>query len=240
MDRTCLSYWYPRIEQAGLPVPRTEIVRCPNDLTPLLDGKTPEGWDKFLAELETARAKIGGDVCFLRTGQTSAKHDWKRTCLVPKDAKLSHHVGAIVEFSACADFFGLATDVWAVREMLPTMPVTVCPYYADMPVCREFRFFAASTEDGGGVVRCCHPYWPRKSLEQGKVDIDDDVYEQLCRMPDGVRESLYRMARVAAQACGGEWSVDILETKNGWYLTDMAEAGISWHWPECPNARKGV
>lgn len=26
-QRTCLSYWFPKIRQAGLPVPRTNILR---------------------------------------------------------------------------------------------------------------------------------------------------------------------------------------------------------------------
>jgi hypothetical protein len=31
--------------------------------------------------------------------------------------------------------------------------------------------------------------------------------------------------------------VDILETKRGWFVTDMAEAGKSWHWPGCKNEK---
>jgi hypothetical protein len=41
-------------------------------------------------------------------------------------------------------------------------------------------------------------------------------------------------AKAAGCAVGGAWSVDILETKRGWFVTDMAEAEKSFHWPECP------
>ncbi len=30
-DRTALSYWFPLIEAAGIPVPRTRIVRMPKE-----------------------------------------------------------------------------------------------------------------------------------------------------------------------------------------------------------------
>lgn len=34
----------------------------------------------------------------------------------------------------------------------------------------------------------------------------------------------------------GAWSLDWAKTKNGdWYAIDMALAGSSYHWQECPN-----
>ena len=39
---------------------------------------------------------------------------------------------------------------------------------------------------------------------------------------------------------GGHWSVDILETERGWYVTDMALAPRSWHWPHCKALDKWV
>jgi hypothetical protein len=30
-DRTALSYWFPKIQAAGIPVPRTTIVRMPKE-----------------------------------------------------------------------------------------------------------------------------------------------------------------------------------------------------------------
>ncbi len=42
------------------------------------------------------------------------------------------------------------------------------------------------------------------------------------------------LASRAGAAIGGAWSVDILETTRGWFVTDMAEAHKSYHWPTCP------
>ena len=41
-DRNCLSYWFPKLQTVGVPVPRTEIVQTKSDLTPLLDGSERE------------------------------------------------------------------------------------------------------------------------------------------------------------------------------------------------------
>jgi len=39
---------------------------------------------------------------------------------------------------------------------------------------------------------------------------------------------LHELASQAGKACGGQWSVDLLETDRGWYITDMAEAVKSY------------
>ena len=48
--------------------------------------------------------------------------------------------------------------------------------------------------------------------------------------------TLVQLATKAGRALGGSWSVDILETARGWFITDMAEADRSFHLPDCPNA----
>lgn len=92
-----------------------------------------------------------------------------------------------------------------------------------MPACREFRFFVNDAE-----IECWHPYWPEEALEQGGAG---ECYEALCEVED--QGPLRKLARAAGFAVGGRWSVDILETERGWYVTDMAEADRSYHWEGC-------
>lgn len=224
MDKNCLSYWWPLIAP-HVPTPRTEIVRSGN-LFALLDNEIPDGWCEFLAALNTARGKIGGD-CFLRTGQGSGKHNWSKTCFLPETANVEDHVAALIEWSEMVDFMGLPSDVWCVREMLPTSPIGSCPQYGGMPVCREFRFFVE-----GGNVKCFHPYWPLEALKEGgfDTDVEEGWYEEFCLLGDSTPE---RLAKSVSSVVSGAWSVDILETKRGWCVTDMAEAARSFHWPAC-------
>jgi hypothetical protein len=238
--RNNLAFWFPRLLAAGLPVPRTEIVRMPDDVAEaswaILDGEELNAW--IYDHLMPAVERIGLPA-FLRTGHTAAKHEWSRTCALTDLERLRHHVGALIEYSACAGIFGLPWDAWAVREMLPTVPLATLPNYGDMPLCREWRCFVR-----GGDLVCRHPYWPAGPIAAG-ISVEDAPWledapraaERLAAelaTEDGIGE-VEALARRAGAAVGGEWSVDVLATERGWYVTDMAVARESWHWPGCPN-----
>lgn len=228
-DKTALSWWFPKIEAAGLPVPRTTLLTIPDDaaksIWEVFDGKPAGGAGRPFFDAIRAAAESFGYPCFLRTDYTSGKHSWEDTCLLASTADIPRHVYAIAEFSECADMIGLPWSVWAVRELLPTRPLGVCRDYGNMPICREFRFFVDD-----GAVRCWHPYWPLDSLEAGGAPSTLD-YESLCRVDD--ESHLVAIAEAACRAVGGSWSVDILDTARGWFVTDMAEANRSFHWPDC-------
>jgi hypothetical protein len=228
-DRTCLSWWYPKIE--GLvPTPRTEIVRAGISLTDLIDGKEPKGFDEFCGRLAEAGSRIQAHnptgYLFLRTGHTSGKHNWDYCCRVGLGDSYQSHVASLVEFSAMAGFFGLPTEVWAVREMLPVNLAFRCQDYGNMPVVPERRYFI----DGGKLLYSI-PYWPEDALRQGSPD-DTNWRDKLPVVQQEFSESAADMARKCGEACGGKWSVDVLLTRDGYYVTDMAEAEKSWGWVE--------
>lgn len=234
MNLNCLSYWFPRLQAAGLPVPRTEVVHASPDAIAALyrpfDGQAiGPGAKDFLAELRAAVESIGVP-CFLRTGQGSGKHQWDDCCNLTSVAALEHHVLSLIQWSDFVDMIGLPVDVWAVREFLPTMPVMVADRYGNMPVCREFRFFV-----DGAKVLCRHPYWSKDSLEQGLSELPTDFAERYERLCHDVIElaTIHDLASRAGAALGGYWSVDILETERGWFVTDAAEGQRSFHWEGC-------
>jgi hypothetical protein len=244
IDRNCLSYWFPRLQAAGVPVPRTEIVRTTCDLTLLLDGQVPEGWGAFLADLAVAIGRLTDNASptpslFLRTGQGSGKHDWKRTCyldLAARDA-IAAHVAALVEWSHLVDFFGLAHDVWCIREMLPVQPVVVLPRYGDMPLVKEVRCFVR-----GGRVVCSHSYWPLGAIRDGLDPAEAHLAATYAGLLDCDPTDYYAWSELAQKvattfADDGAWSVDLLSTRRGWVVTDMAEAHRSYHAPECAHAK---
>ena len=228
-DKNCLSYWFPKIEAASLPVPKTIVVRTDLPLSSILDGDAVDGWDAFIDELRAAAERIGYPI-FLRTGHGSGKHEWRRTCHVPDAEAMPHRVARLVEWSEMAGVLGLPTNVWAVREMLPTMPQFTA--FLGMPICREFRLFVRDAE-----VLCCHPYWTKKSLEEGmrkRPAVWDQGYECLCYLQVSDEALMVDLASRAGAAVDRQyWSVDVLETARGWYVTDMALAENSFHWPGC-------
>lgn len=226
-DITCLSYWFPLIQAAGLPVPRTEIVETDCELLRLVDGVNPDGYREFLKMLELAAMRIGYP-CFLRTGQTSNKHQWQDSCHLLQERDLGRHVFNLVEFSAICDFMGLPSNVWVVREMISTTPAFHA--FRGMPIVREFRVF---TKDYNPI--CLHPYWPSRAIRQPSVSDWLGRLAVMSELDEWTAGALRVMAVEAATATGhGDWSVDFLEDNDGnWWLTDMAEADRSWHWPGC-------
>lgn len=235
-DKNCLTYWFPKIREAGLPVPLTHMASMPEDaamdLWTKFDNKPCNGrFDAWVEMLKPAAETIGFPL-FLRSGHTSGKHEWKNTCFVPSVEQLGPHIAQICYFSECMSMGGeLSWSKWALREFLPTEPVGICPGYDDMPICKEFRFFV-----DGGQVKCFHPYWPVLSLVRGGAAISIEAYADLCEIDDDYDE-LIDLAEKAGRAVGGAWSIDFLHTKRGWILTDMALAQQSWHWEGCAYVR---
>lgn len=237
-DRNCMTFWFPRIEAAGLPVPKTRLLTMPEaaqvDAWTRIDNPRempePVAWNAFVEGAKHAADEIGFPL-FLRSGHTSGKHEWDRTCNVRDRDKLGAHIFGIIYFSELCGMFGeLPWRTWALREMLPTKPVGRCTGYDNMPICREFRFFV---EDG--EVKCWHPYWPPVPLLDGRPEFTDWFRYADFADPGDDLPALKDIASRAGAACGGAWSVDLLETERGWYLTDMAEARSSFHWEGCPS-----
>lgn len=263
LKRACISHWFPKLLAAGLPVPRTAIVTGIDLFKGMREAAsthvaTAEHADEIFGRNEVELADMLLPLCaqvaandtdpvFLRSGQTSGKHSWMDTCFVTDRSMLAHHIHAIWEYSEMADFLGLPTDVWAVREYLPGKAIITA--FNDMPIRREFRCFAQ-----GGDVRCVHPYWPVDSIEfYGKDKVarlakkNDPAWRLLVdaaskfNAATNERDVVESMAAQASRALDNdiEWSIDILETDRGWYVTDCAPGEASFHWKDCPRAPKG-
>src|SRR3972149_1322162 len=222
---TCLSYWYPRLETAGLPVPRTTILHAP-DLISLLDGETPAGWHDFLQQVKDACLKHELP-CFLRTGYGSGKHYWDKTCFVADVEKVDSHIYELVEWSEIADFAGLPHDIFAIRTLIPTRPVFKA--FHGFPVTREFRVFIRDE-----VIEHTQPYWPPAAIEDHNPDKENwrELLYWISKLADHEKQELHWFAIRACRAVGGGyWSVDLLEDKDGdWWITDLAIGKRSFKW----------
>jgi len=236
-EPTCLSNWFPKVEAAGLPVPKTIIVRAVEeeikDFYNVFDGKPlgPTAFD-LVARVKAAADEIGYP-CFLRTGLTSGKHNWENACYLKSSDDIPRLLIGLMEFSSIHD---LGCNIYAVRKFLSTSPVAVLPAYSNMPLCREFRCFAEK-----GEVKCIHPYWPLGAVIDGfkyaNVEYNEDylknLVEELNTLHDDEKEIITDLAARTSLCVDGEWSIDILQCKNGWYVTDMAVGALSFHWEEC-------
>ncbi len=230
-DRNNLAYWFPRLQLADVPVPKTVIVPTDLPLLNLLDGEPVEGFADLLAELDEAALSVGGYPAFLRTGHSSHKHDWTRTCYLKEAGLLDRHVALMVDWSGAED---LPWWTWVVREYLPLRaPFTA---FRGMPVAREFRCFIA-----GGLPQCRHFYWPVKAIAESAYQPSRMDWQALLRrmrhLTPGESHQLDMLASAVADVFRDNWSVDIAQREDGsWVVIDMAEAERSWHPANCPHA----
>ena len=220
-----ISFWLPILERIGMRTPETKIFFTSKKVGNIIDGvETPE-FVQLVKDIERARDEFGGEA-FLRTGQTSNKHEWSETCHLTKDSNVANHVAALIEFSMLAD---LPYTTFAVRKMIPTNPITTA--FKNMPIAREVRIFAER-----GQVACMHPYWPDEAFVC-QENVTREQLDELQVMPDTTE--LKQMAQYVSNNFNGAWSIDFLQdTKGDWWLTDMAIAMASYHWPSCENKNK--
>jgi len=228
--KCCLSYWYPKILKNKVRTPKTKIIRLNYkesfDLFKILDGERCDLATRLFADIFREACAMRKTAYFLRTGQTSGKHNWNHTCnLGPWSAALiKKHVCMLLDFSGCVD---LPVDVWVLREMLPTKPIFRA--FDGMPIVQERRYFVRD-----GKVEEHFPYWPQHSIEghvdeethpdwRGLLSEDNKQNAEQIKLLTGLSEN-------AMQGIEGYWSIDWLRTTDGWYCTDMALGDASYHY----------
>ena len=229
IDRNALSYWFPKLQSTGVSVPRTKIIKTDVDFWPVLDGQPAKGADEFLAHLHKEVCDFGLPL-FLRTGHTSAKHSWKNSCYIISTVDLGKNVFGLIEYSAMVMLGScLPWDEWVLREFLD-LDTRFTAFWGDMPINNERRYFIE-----GGEIICRHPYWPPIAFDGVKTSTDE-WQEILEEMNSEEAPELEELTMRVTSVFKGAWSLDWAKTKNGdWYAIDMALAGDSYHWQECPN-----
>ena len=234
-NKNRLSWWFPRISHY-IPAPKTVIIPYTgDDLLNILDGKTPIDFASLCTRITNAGNKLGWPI-FLRTDYLSGKHNWEDTCHVPNSECVAKRVTHLVEESAIADIMGFPTDCWIARELIPTQ-AAFRAFRGDMPIVKERRYFVQDAQ-----VMCHHPYWPMEAFLLGDLACEVPNWKELLaemNVEDVVEVGLLsELSSKVGAALGGAWSIDWLwsQERNKWFLTDMADAAQSYHWPGCSHA----
>ena len=230
VDRTCLSWWFPKLVEAELPVPITRFIAFGTTKevqATVVDGEHSELLCGIAGVLESLVDASGiGYPYFLRTGHFSGKHQWEKCCFVDRDSRLIDNIRNLANFEALAGVScANPSSVWVVREMLPTKPIITCTNYGNFPVAREIRVFV----DGPDIAYLV-PYWPEGAIEEG-VPAESNWRGRMADLmlfSDDDLNKVLELASKAGAAVGGRWSVDILDTERGWFITDMAVAEMSY------------
>lgn len=262
-DQNCISYWHPRVLASGVETPKTRIVALSEDghvlktLRRVLEREDIElddsahmagaichlpGWE----EIVTAAAGIGYP-CFARTGHTSGKHDWNKTCYVHSPDDLAWHVFALAWTAVYkCGFVGLPFNVFAFRKLLPTSPVFHA-FAGRMPICEEYRVFI-----GPEGVEHVQPYWPPGVFARDIIwdasflAVLSITREWKRRVSIGEKPShIDKLWTLASQAysqfrdTGQSWAFDFISLGGSFVLIDACLAQDAYRWdPEQPGIRE--
>lgn len=243
-EKTRMLYWWPKIKDLDIPMPRTIIV--PLEKTTINEEEIQDIIYIHFEEIMKAIRKIGFPV-FIRTDILSGKYSFEKSCYLPKEENVKKHLWEIIFAGLEADIIGHISKAIIVREYIE--PIWKFKAFQGLPIGKERRYFINS-----GKVQCHHAYWIEdaikfwqridkidfknlKSLKDIKPQEPKNWKEELKILNRETKEEVKLIMsytkKVIDAGFTGYWSIDFMYGKDGnWYLIDMAEGDVSWH-PEC-------
>ncbi len=240
-DENSMCYWWPKIKDLGIPVPRTIEVKTSLNwpfqaLLEMEKDKAEPSTQKEFRRLANALIEAATTInkdgpVFLRTDALSGKHAWKHSCFVSNGIHIMNNLYRLLEEQELMTMGFIPVKSFFVREYIP-MYSYFTAFHGEMPINKERRYFIRN-----GKVECHHPYWPEASIH-GR-DLPDNWKKCLMALNHESKREIKFLTSLA-ETVGKDfpewWSVDFSQAEAGpWYLIDMARGEDSFHWIGCPN-----
>lgn len=237
-----ISYWYPKIKDCGINVPKTLIFDVPENIVEcfFMEGNQQKNMDDVYEWVKTTimptlnSSEIGG-LIFMKNGAFSNKFDFDSCSIRANALEITRN---LIEINYTSLMFetGGNTEV-AIRERIPFREDETPCIYHGMPLRNEYRvFYDFDNHKALYVVN----YWDwdycHEAISRNATDkfIYEAVYPQLnqhyvdnceCVM-NGVAEHMKDITGLS-----GIWSIDILEDEHQcFWLIDMALGHRSAYW----------
>lgn len=252
-DQNNLSFWLPKVEKCGLRIPKTAIVRVPENIAELFFmEKTGMTQTEIINEIHkwvtdsfmpTAKAKIGDGLWFIKNGTFSNKFDFSK-CF-QQSANPMKMTDGIIDINYTALMFGAdgITEMVAREYIQP--PEDVPCIYHGMPMRTEVRVFYDFTNHH--VIYAVN-YWDeshcREAISRDATDkiVYDAYYPVIEARYNAIKNFIINIVELAMKditGLTGVWSIDVLDNNpvdseplnplNIW-LTDMAMGQNSAYW----------
>lgn len=255
MNPNAIGYWLPALAAAVagqdfFRIPETTVVRVPMTLLQLtrlqyesLTSATFDVVNRFCFDV------FGLDEdreYFVKTGTYSSKFDFRNAHVHgPKEVRELGQYLLFIQYQAqqmagplsTPSIYGASTtNEWAVREYIPGPEDCPC-IYKGMPLRTEYRVFVDFDTD---EILGMSPYWRPDVMKKrfARSDAPDDVHDyityaaaepELMARYEANRDLVE--ARVKALLpdveLPGQWSVDVMQDGDGFWLIDMAQAATS-------------
>ena len=255
-NQNAMSHWLPQLTDANnkhhfFKIPETKIIKVPLPILQLtrldysnLTPTTLKIVNDFC--LKAFELDVTKDY-FIKTGTYSSKFDFRNAIVSgEKEVRelgeylLYNHFAANQMASPLASptIPGVSTtNEWVVREAIPDKENNPC-IYKGMPLHTEYRFFIdCDTKEILGVS----PYWRSDVMKQNFLENQDDPSKKHdCVIYSMHEETLYKryhdnLDRVTKHVqtllndlnLKGQWSLDVMQNGDDFWLIDMALANQS-------------
>jgi len=245
------SFWFPKVENCGIRVPKSVVVPVPVEVIHAFymdkqdeDRATVEKFVKTEVLPKIAEFDINKPY-FIKNGTFSNKFDANSSCLPSPSQNLTEAIIMVNYNSLCVEANGEQELV--IRERIGyDSRITPC-IYNGLPFRPEFRVFYDFDDQ---KVLFSVNYWDYDYIRRNPVDrlydmtdkiIFDHETEKITQTFDENKdkvEQLVNDAMADVDELEGTWSVDLLlDEKGTFWLIDMAVAEQSAYW-EWRNGKK--
>lgn len=239
--------------QGFFKIPKTTIIKVPLTMLQLTRCEYMQLTPTTLAIVDQFCQKVfdlkEGEEYFIKTGTYSSKYDFRNAHVKgPKEVRELGEYLLFIHFQALQmasplsqpTIYGVSTtNEWVVREFIQDKENNPC-IYNGMPLHTEYRVFVDfDTKEVLGV----NPYWDPKVMKdrfskgadaaQNKMKHDYVVYAMhedtlMGRYNENVKMVIDKVEHLIHDIdLPGQWSIDIMQNGDDFYLIDMASAADS-------------
>lgn len=266
MNRNTMSHWLPALslaveKQDFFKIPQTTVVKVPLPILQLTRLEYSSLTRTTLDIVDQWAQKVFGlnpeKKYFIKTGTYSSKYDF-RNCAVT-DPKEVMEIGEYLLFihfqanmmagplnSPC--IYGVSTtNEWVVREYIEDKENNPCIYHG-LPLHTEYRVFVDADID---EVLAIAPYWDpetmKKRFEKGEnaQEIHDYIiylgHERFLmeRYEKNKGKVVEHIRKMLPDLClEGQWSIDVMQNGNDFWIIDMAVAENSAFYDRVPKEKR--
>jgi len=243
-DINNISYWFPKIENCGIDVPRTKIIQVPNDvLQAFFMDHHDKDKEKILSFVEEQIMPVLTDMnlffFFMKIGTFSNKFDFRGSCKCRAEKyEIMEQLSNIAYTSETFGAQGLSEI--AIREFISDwyyIEKNIPCIYNGMPLRPEFRVFYDFDEH---KVLYSVNYWDwdycHKRISDNITDkiIYEYYYDTINQFFIDNKDKVEKMVATCMKGVNlkERWSIDIMwdEQSKTYYLIDMATAQTSAYW----------
>ena len=233
------SFWYPRIKDCGMKVPKSLIFKVPDYLYERFFLEADEDYeviDKWIKDVVLPVLKQEKmQLLFVKNATFSNKFNASDCFTTPRklgEAIASINYNALILGAGGLDELVIRECIWHNRLVIPCI-------YGGLPLRTEFRVFYDFSKK---EVIFIENYWKfnyvfpnlysatdKIVFEHERARIEEEFEKYKGIVYDFVSDSLKNV-----DGLEGPWSVDIMHESGKFYLIDMALAEMSTYWSSRP------